>query len=164
VAHDALREQKRVTRRGGRVVASIGDFGSTMIYPLSPAIEKLIAAYARLKEDPADPCFVNFNGGREALELFSLAGLVDVQMQPYFAPSEQSFYSAGEHDVQPGLGAFASMAKRDGWGGTCLARLAERGLITDQDIDQAQQEIEAWNRHPHAVCMSATVLAAGTVP
>ena len=59
----AVREQARVTKPGGRVVASIGDFGSTMLYPPCPTVEKLIAAWARLGDDPEDEYYVSFNLG-----------------------------------------------------------------------------------------------------
>ena len=69
-----LREEKRVTRAGGWVVANYVDYGATVMYPPCPAFDVVWAA-VRCVNDPADPdFFANQFAGRELYSLFAQAG------------------------------------------------------------------------------------------
>ena len=79
-----LEEQKRVTKKGGRVVAKEFDDGLIILHPIDPHLSlKVMAAVAQgLKENPRDPPFDNF-AGRKLHGMFLQAGFKDVSTVPY---------------------------------------------------------------------------------
>lgn len=155
----ALREQARVTKRGGWVVGSLGDWGAQIIYPPCPAVERVWAALPHLN-DPSDPdIFVNFNLGREAVALLSQAGLTDIGIQ------------AGAVGDYPGSERFdyryrtlrGSRDWREGAHAPWLKKLVALGLLDEETILATQEELDAWHAHPHAFYLQAGVFAAGRV-
>ncbi len=83
-AAEVLEEQKRVTKRGGRIVAKDFDGGVLIFEPMDPDLSlQVLAAVARsLKERPTDPPFDNFVG-RKLHGIFVRAGFHDVVTQSY---------------------------------------------------------------------------------
>ncbi|MFQ5931402.1 MAG: methyltransferase domain-containing protein [Nitrospiraceae bacterium] len=79
-----LEEQKRVTKKGGRVVAKDFDGAIIIFHPVDPHLSlKILAAAAQaLKEHPLDPPFDNFVG-RKLHGLFLHAGFQDVSTVTY---------------------------------------------------------------------------------
>jgi SAM-dependent methyltransferase len=158
----ALKEQKRVTRKGGRVAASIGDYGTIVIYPPCPALEEVIAALTYLNDPSDEGAFVNFNLGRQALALFSQAGFEETRLEGYVAHAEQAY--AGSAYFQDSYQLFGLMSDPGRPGARRLSKLIDLGVLDKATVLTAQEEVEAWYRHPHAFQMSATVFAAGRVP
>ena len=80
----ALEEQKRVTRRGGRVVAKDFDNGIIILHPIKPSFsQKVMAAAAHsLEENPPEPRFDNYIG-RKIRGLFLEAGFKHVSNKSY---------------------------------------------------------------------------------
>jgi ubiquinone/menaquinone biosynthesis C-methylase UbiE len=83
-AAEVLEEQKRVTKKGGRIVAKDFDGGVLIFEPMDPDLSlQVLAAVARsLKERPMDPPFDNFVG-RKLHGIFVRAGFEDVVTESY---------------------------------------------------------------------------------
>jgi SAM-dependent methyltransferase len=158
----ALKEQKRVTKKGGWVAASIGDYGSMVIYPPCPSLEQVIAALPYLNDPSDEGVFVDFNLGRQALALFSQAGFEGTRLKGYVAHAEQAH--AGSVYFQDSHQLFRLMLDLAGPAARALSKLIDLGVLDKATLLSAQEEIEAWYRHPQAFQMSATVFAAGRVP
>ncbi len=79
-----LEEQKRVTRKSGRVVAKDFDGAIIIFHPIEPQLSsRVLAATARgLKESPPEPPFDNF-AGRKMHGLFLQAGFGNVYTTTY---------------------------------------------------------------------------------
>ncbi len=80
----ALAEQKRVTKKRGRVAAKDFDGAIIIFHPIEPQLSlRVLAATAKaLKENPPNPPFDNFVG-RKMHGLFLQAGLKDVSTSSY---------------------------------------------------------------------------------
>lgn len=79
-----LEEQKRVTKKGGRVAARDFDGAIVIIHPIDPCVSlKVMAATARgLKANPPEPLFDNYMG-RKIHGLFLEAGFKDISTKTY---------------------------------------------------------------------------------
>jgi ubiquinone/menaquinone biosynthesis C-methylase UbiE len=79
-----LEEQKRVTKKGGRVAAKDFDGAIVIINPIDPCVSsKILAAAARgLKANPPEPQFDNYMG-RKIHGLFLEASFKDISTKSY---------------------------------------------------------------------------------
>lgn len=83
-AFNVLQEQKRVTKKGGRIAAKDFDGAVIIFHPIEPQLSlRVMAATAQaLKENPPVPPFDNF-AGRKMHGLFVKAGLKNVSTTTY---------------------------------------------------------------------------------
>ncbi len=83
-AFKVLEEQKRVTKKGGRVAAKDWDGAIIIFHPIEPqlSLRVLAAAAQALRENPPEPPFDNFVG-RKTHGLFLQAGFKDVSTTSY---------------------------------------------------------------------------------
>lgn len=83
-AFKVLEEQKRVTKKGGRVAAKDFDGAIIIFHPIDPQLSlRVLAAMAQaLRENPPEPLFDNFVG-RKLHGLFLQAGFKDVSTTTY---------------------------------------------------------------------------------
>lgn len=88
--YKVLDEMKRVTKKGGRVVAKDFDGAVFIVHPIEPdlSLKILTAAAQELKENPLDPKFDNFMG-RKIHGIFCNAGFKNVDTKSY---AIQKFY------------------------------------------------------------------------
>ncbi|MBD3253911.1 MAG: methyltransferase domain-containing protein [Candidatus Lokiarchaeota archaeon] len=79
-----LAEQKRLTKKGGRIIAKDFDGAIIVFYPIDPYLSsKILTATSKaLKETPPDPPFDNYTG-RKLNGLFLNAGLKKVSTKSY---------------------------------------------------------------------------------
>lgn len=79
-----LQEQKRVTRKGGRIAVKDFEGSVLVVHPIEPLLTlKVITAAAQaLKENPPNPPFDNFSG-QKLRGLLSKAGLKNVSTTSY---------------------------------------------------------------------------------
>ena len=154
----ALKEQKRVTRRGGRVVAVVGDTGARAMYPPCPAFDQWWEAQSLLN-DPADErVFFNPHVARRTPELFSQVGFDQIEVGAYalwrYAGSESfdAFYQLYRYGLE--LDSVLAHSHQ---------KLIELGALDQDTLVTAQRELDAWHAHPHAFWSHVAVLVAGKV-
>ncbi|MHA2301098.1 MAG: class I SAM-dependent methyltransferase [Candidatus Thorarchaeota archaeon] len=127
----ALREQKRVTKKGGWVIAS-GVRDMSTIYPYSPNWEQVYDAWRRFYDsrlesyrasgqDPItyyteqsakNPSYIfyyNFHGARQCMQWFHQVGLTDVQLM--VQPRRVRYQ--GHTDMKPWVGDWLALETRD---------------------------------------------------
>jgi SAM-dependent methyltransferase len=148
----ALREQARVTKSGGLVLANIGDYGAKIFYPACPSFEQLIAASTHLSDPSSPSSYIDFFLGRKALALFAEAGFEKIQVLPEAAPlmilyrgssnfEEEHEFLVGFTDPQHSLlGDFSR-------------RLLELGVIDESLLVAAREDLARWYAHPHALSL-----------
>jgi SAM-dependent methyltransferase len=159
----ALQEQKRVTKRGGMVIAGIGDWGTVLIYPPCPALQTIFSAMAHLN-DPTDPdTFVNYYLGREAVKLFSSAGLDQIRIHAEVTPMECVYPGSAHFEDRLQYLKLIANTNPDNPIKALHRKLMSLGHVDQATYQAAQQEIEQWYTHPHAFQMEARMIAVGQV-
>lgn len=151
----ALIEQKRVTRKGGWVIAAVGDYGTRISHPAMPAFDVVWNALSRLKEPSNPGAFVNLFAGRESLSMFAAAGLQDIRL----TAADLDLTNAGSDRFERWYGLC-----KDWFLGPRSQHLSDMGAVDEHTVQAARAEIEGWHNHPHAFFMTASVCAAGRVP
>lgn len=148
----ALREQARVTKTGGIVLANIGDYGAKIFYPSCPALERLISATAQLA-DPSDPTnFMNLFLGRQALALFAEAGFEVVRVLPEAAPLMVAHQgSANFEEEHEFLARWTD--PQDTLLGDAVTKLLRLGLVDENLLADAKVELTVWYGHPYALML-----------
>lgn len=156
----ALQEWKRVTKRGGCVMATMSDMGTCIYYPPCPAYLEYVASFPTMRREP--------HLGRKGLELFSEVGFADVQVELYAAPEFCLYRGAPDYEALTGVPDYRMWPRffREGLDleGRSAARLREQidsGLIDKETILAAQRELDAWLAHPHAFAAQVLFLVAG---
>ncbi len=79
-----IEEQKRVLKKGGRIIAKDFDGSVLVLHPADPGVSLRVvtAAAVALKENPPEPYFDNFFG-RKLSGLFKDFGFTDITTTPY---------------------------------------------------------------------------------
>ena len=155
----AVKELARVTKPGGRVIARTGEAGGRVFYPSRPAFENYFATFPQLKDLPDNGTFFYPYRGREVLELFSQAGLEDVELQ-LLAPGSY----AGAEDFASVVEFESLSVDLEGPAAPLLRTRIDMGMLDEETVLTMQQELEAWRSHPHAFVMNGQVVGVGTVP
>ena len=154
----ALKEQARVTRPGGWVIAMIRSLEFIGLFPEYPELKRIHAAYRALKDGPKDIPFFNTLAAHEAVKF-----LVAARFQNYkilsFMPNLEVAYPGSEyfdyHYQHLKLSAF--------WSEKVHEYILSKGLIEEDTLEKAKAEIEAWYHHPHALSIQPVVAACGQV-
>ena len=153
----ALVEMKRVTKKGGWVVFPLAEEGILMMYPPCPIYDRVLAVRQEHWPDPEGDDHV-YDGrlGRRALELLDAAGLE--------SPSVESrlprFDFAGEEPL--GIDYDLAFLDYKEHFREAYQKLFSMGILDEQTVQAALEELENWARHPHASRVSRTkVVAAG---
>jgi len=133
--HRALKEMKRVTRPGGRVVVMDLDGNGVFHYPIPPEVEQtlnqLTRALAKVGFDP----FI----GRKLYSMFHQEGFrrIEVQAMPHHliagkaSPYHMENWETKLRTIRPqAKKAFSSDAQYDGFVDTCLSLLGREDVLT----------------------------------
>lgn len=148
----ALREQARVTKHGGLVLANIGDYGAKIMYPSCPALERVIAALAHLNDASHPATHIDFFLGRKALALFADAGLTEVLVLPEASPLMLAYQGTPnfqlEYEMLQGF-----IDPEDSLLGEITTRLLQIEVIDKKLLAEAQEELQRWCEHPHALML-----------
>jgi ubiquinone/menaquinone biosynthesis C-methylase UbiE len=157
----AVSEMMRVTKPGGAVVARNNDYGTAVMFPNVPHIEKWLHALGYFRDQEGKPEHGSRWLGRELFSLFTRAGLEEVivsaeapEVRWYGHESFEDMYKAWRLHLDPK----ASMS--------VFARtLVAAGVITDADLKSARSELETWHENPEAFVAGAMwFTAVGRVP
>ena len=153
----ALKEQQRVTKRGGWVIAA--GLGPGALYPPCPALEKYNEARSHLN-DPSDPeNFMNFDRGRESMAEFSLAGFGEIKIEGFNCNCEYQ----GSENFDKSMNVKKILLDLEGPYGLRLRKLIEKGVLDEETIVAARKEIDEWLTHAHALTIGMKIFAAGKV-
>ncbi|MBI3943184.1 MAG: methyltransferase domain-containing protein [Chloroflexi bacterium] len=148
----ALREYRRVTAPGGWVVSTLAH-SEIIIYPDFPTLTRCI----QTMRNPPEKSL-----GKRWLALFSEAGFSEIRVEMYSppemcvypgAPFFESLYNIQRHLMEP-----------EGFNRVTIQERIAAGAIMLKEVYQAQQELDAWYRHPHAFYSAPIFLASGRVP
>jgi len=141
----ALAEMRRVTRKGGLVAVTIPEEGALMMYPPCPAYDKVRAIRHKYWTDPENSDFY-YDGqlGRRALELLKEAGLEVVCIES----SPGGLHFAGEEPF--GVQYALWWLDYKGFGATAYNKLFSLGVLNEETVLEAQNEVKNWAHHPYA--------------
>jgi|GEM_PF-2875352 len=79
-----IEEQKRITKKGGRIADRTWDDGMLVIYPINPyLLSKVMTGVAKSFEERAGDGYFDNYFGRKSYGLFRQAGLSDIVTQTY---------------------------------------------------------------------------------
>ncbi len=171
----ALKEQKRVTKEGGWIMAAgLRDWGYIPRYPPTPTWDSVYETHARyadfLRENPdhREPLFL-CNGypqaSRRCAEWFTEAGLKDLDVQvKVYRVQYPGAEEAAPHPLD--LLLYDDDEDEFGWyaGFTeTYQAMIEDGFIDEETLEKAKQEALAWYENPHAFHFWVMVSAAGRV-
>ena len=185
----ALREQMRVVRKGGWVVASgLRDHVISPRYPACPNWDKVMQASYRFNESIHDDYvesrlgpveyrkeqiarnkhygyFYDFHAGRKCVEWFTEVGLrhLDVRVKAENVQYPGSRYMKPQvRDLLP-VGKAKPESNYRQQMDINFGKMIEAGLIDESTLKLAIKEAEDWYGHPHAFNFWTLVFAAGMV-
>lgn len=157
----ALREQRRVTKAGGTVMAFAVDWGSFLCYPELPAVRKVLSTWRHGADGSLPPPFLDQFVGRKLGSYFSRAGLRQTQVQGVFQPDYCAAF--GSSTFEAWFPRFKIHFSPEGPGKFFYGALGERGLLQASDLAAALSEIEAWHENRDAFSAVGYFLAVGVV-
>ena len=189
----AIKEQRRVVKKGGWVVASgVRDWGGApFFYPPSPNWDKMIRAIvsyfeanreehrdsatdpvAFVKEESEKSRFSSMRygdpyAGRKSLSWFSRAGLSELRIE-----TRGRLQYQGHRDNPPSVFDFLNVQEprtdSEKYGAelvnTMNSAMIARGLLDEETIKLATEEAHAWYRDPGAFRFFPEFFVAGRVP
>jgi SAM-dependent methyltransferase len=155
----ALREQRRVTRPDGTIIAFAIDWGTFTSYPELRAVKRVLPAWKEWATAAAGSLFVDQYVGSKLFSYFFGAGIKDVAVHGIVQPT---------YCVVHGTEAFERWYPRlkmhfraDGDGSAHYGFLFSRDILDQTDIDQALEEIDSWHSNPDAFMSVNYFLAVG---
>ena len=154
-----LQEQKRVTQRGGWVIALLSDYANIISYPTCPAFDSFLAALPELADPSDKEIFIDPHQGRRAVELFTQAGLKELKIEGWVTCSYP-----GSKDFDRVYSRWSTVLGEESPFEPYKQKLIDLGVIDKETFLDAQKELEAWHAHPHAFHTSGQLVVAGRVP
>ena len=155
----ALREQARVTRRGGIVFARLSDLSSQTFHPPCPDVTRVVGAlHALASTDPGQAGWNPFLGTR-AVELLRGAGLDVVNVLPW-----STCFSSAQPDVNRHLVSGLLLAGVEPPYSAAVRALLERGLTDTQLLTRASGQLRTLISNPCGLSIRSGVHAIGKVP
>ena len=189
----AMKEQKRVTKKGGWVVASgVRDWGGApFFHPPSPNWDKVVEAYVRYwdanllehrasRKDPvalvkeesenswvSPMLYGDVYAGRKSLDWFNKAGLSELRIEIRGRLQYQ-----GHRESPPSVFDFLTVqeprtdSEKSGAElvRSALSGVMARGLLDEQTLKLATAEARAWYKDPGAFRFFPEFFVAGRVP
>ena len=157
----AIKEQKRVTKQNGLVMAFNGDWGTFTAYPECPKVEKVISVWKHLADPQNSPPFLDDFVGRKMFSYFSQAGLKSIGIKGV-VPPDYCVYRSSDF-FEPWYSKLMRHFSPEGIGAQFYNKLFSIGVLTKEDLEAANNEIEAWYRDPNAFMSITYLLIFGTV-
>ncbi len=181
-----LKEQKRVAKKGGWVIASGVRDMISLRHPHCPNWDKVYEAYrrywvARLEEYRAsgkaplafleeqykiNPYYIfydDMHAGRKCVEWFHKAGFVDVRIE--VQPRRVKYQ--GSEGMEPNIFDLLVLDEPESESERQLVsdhrRMIAMGLLDEETLEGAKEEVRAWYKDPAAFQFWPEVFAAGRV-
>jgi ubiquinone/menaquinone biosynthesis C-methylase UbiE len=168
----ALKEQKRVCKKGGLVIAAgVRDWGLSPRYPKCPNWERIQEAFLRHNADVQIECqragkmiapYVDLNGGRKCVEWFAKAGLTNLKVE---VKADRVQYP-GASGMAPGLMDLLLLGdivepKMHQAALKMYEAICTKGYLKEDTLRAAQEEARSWYRDPSAFHYWGLVFVAG---
>lgn len=144
-----IKELKRVTKKGGRVVISDQDDGTVIVNPFMPKMMDLWSKYGQWAKTKKMDRYI----GRQLFAMLSQAGLSSIKVIPF------PIYRTQENTEQLRMFASVPLQIID----TRKAELLEQRVFTEEEYEIAVEEFEKLMNTPGAFVMSTFFLAIGEV-
>ena len=173
----ALREQMRVVKSGGWVIAAgVHDWGFTPRYPACPTLDKVFEAHVRYHENlqkryqsgervsgseerkVTDIHFLDLYAGRKCKELFETAGLTDVDVR---LEAEMIESTVADPVRVSTMFLLPPPGETDDPLADVYRDIYAEGYLDESTVDQAREEVIAWSNHPYAFIGPMMMFAAG---
>lgn len=174
-----LKEQKRVAKKGGLVIASgIRDWGFSPRYPECPSVDAVWDAYVSyyggvrerhmagrkvgLPEEWALPEFryIDLETGRKCSRWFTDAGLTDLDMQ---VKVERWLHRDVEKMEPHGMDLVPQVGDIDNMWLDTQQEIIDAGLLDEGMLERARNELNEWYANPHAFYYYGLLFVAGRV-
>ncbi len=156
----ALREQKRVTRSGGQVLAIVASLSDLFLYPDCPSVIKVLEGLAQNLTPAADTRYLDFRCGRHLHASFAAVGLTEIEVNPYFPADNVALRLSGTFgDRGKTIRAFFDSSIPDNW----RDQLISTGLIRVEEFRSAESEMRVLKEHPFGLMFWYRVAIAGRV-
>ena len=152
-----LREQRRVARSGGWVIAITNSHAGRAFYPRCPALEKILAASLALAERGRQGVYFNTICSRQTVGMFKAVGFQTLQVQAYGAPIDCVY--AGSEFFEYRYESFLKMFA-DPDHPTVRYGITD-GLYDEGTVRQAKCDIDRWHEDPAAFYLQCRLLVAG---
>ena len=155
----ALAEMRRVTRKDGWVVITLPEEGALALYPPCPAYEKVLTIRQKYWTDRGDPDrYYDSQLGRRALELFKETGFRNISLEA--TPGTLRFAGEKPFNIDYDL----MWLDYKGRGRDAYEKLFSLGVLDEETVIEAQNELRKWSSHPYASLIPRMgVTAAGQV-
>lgn len=156
----ALREQKRVTKPNGRIIAFANDWATFTSYPELPFTKKVIRCW-KAWTDPGDHAvFVDQFVGSKLFSYFSAAGIRETEV--HGVAQRSNCVASGSEAFTSRYPRFKMHFQASGAGKANYDMLLSQGFLSQADLDRALHEIEDWHSNPGAFMSVNHFLAIGT--
>ena len=153
----ALAEQRRVTKPGGWVLTHLADYGNITFYPSCSTFDQYIAALSHLRDLGDSEAHIDSHQARRAIELLSGAGFSEIQMQGWV----ENVYQ-GQEGFDETYSAWREFwLSLDSPIANLNRKLIAAGLLNEEMISNARQELDDWYSHPYAFVTETQFLVTG---
>ena len=146
----ALTEMRRVTRKEGWIVITLGDEDASVMYPPCPTFEKVLSIRRKHWTDPTDPNhYYDPDMGRRAVELLKKAGFEKFQIE----------HQGGgiSYAVDEPINIEYDLAWLNYYGGwdSFYNKLYSMRVLEEETVIAAQNELKNWANGPYSLRISA---------
>lgn len=153
----AVAEQARVTKSGGRVVATAGDWGTLELHPCCPSAESLWRCLGNLADPSYGAFYIDIHCGLKLLQYLKEAGLVDITVSPGRGGGTAYAGSKAMDDFASVLCPGSSLGA---YFGPAFEEMARRGVFERELIRQGVRDFLEWKKGPYAVGRTGTPMTA----
>ncbi len=153
-----LRSMGKATKKDGLVIALVPDYGTMVVHPACPNVEKVVRAMRYWVDSEDDAAYFDAFLGRRAFDLFAQSGLRDIMVRGVLHP--YNCLHRGSSDFKRFL---AAELDPSGPAAQLYERCFAKGVISKETVTLAGEEVERWYDHPAAFYLRPNIMAVGRV-